>query len=120
MAGVEIRPATKEDIARFSEDPNKPTIRAWCGELDGKIIGLGGFAFSHKRWYAFCDLTEEARPYKMHIMRGAIRAFQAARDTSIKFIYAQADPDERGAVTWMKRLGFEVDPRNPNLYRWRL
>src|SRR3972149_732600 len=114
-----VRPATREDIEGFSDLPNKPTVKAWVGELDGEIVALGGFAFSHGRWFGFVDLKDEARRYKMTIARAAKRIIAEAREQGIKFVYADADPEEPGAVRWLTSLGFTVDPRTAFLYRWR-
>jgi hypothetical protein len=116
---VIVRPATREDIEAFSDMPDKPTLRAWAGEIDGRIVALGGFAFSGGRWFAFCDLTEEARKHKFTIARTAHMVLSEARKQGIKFIYAEADPEEPGAVRWMASLGFTIDPRTVYLYRWR-
>ena len=114
-----IRPATGEDIEAFSKLRNKPTIMAWVGDIDGRIVGIAGFARSGGRWYGFCDMHDEARPYKMKIARAARRAMQEAKRRGICFIYAQTDPKEPGAVRWLTSLGFHIDPRAPSLYRWR-
>jgi hypothetical protein len=92
---------------------------AWAGELDGEIVALGGLAFSKGRWFAFCDLKPEARQFKMTIMRVAKRVLEDARERNIRFIYAEADPDEPKAVRWMQSLGFKPDERSGILYRWR-
>ena len=114
-----MRPATRADIEAFSDMKNKPTIRAWVGELDGEIIGLGGFAFSKGRWFGFCDLREQARSYKITIARTAKMALEEARRQGIKFVYAEVDPAEPRAALWLTSLGFTVDPRTAYLYRWR-
>jgi hypothetical protein len=114
-----IRPATREDIEAFSPMPNKPTIRAMVGELDGRIVGLAGVVLHRGRWLGFCDLTEDARPYKMTIARAAIRFLADARRDGIKFIYADADLSEPTALRWLASLGFHLDPRTQYLYRWR-
>ena len=113
-----IRPATGDDIEAFSKLRNKPTIMAWVGDIDGRIVGIAGFARTGGRWYGFCDMHDEARPYKMKIARAAKRAMQEANRRGIRFIYAQTDPNELGAERWLKSLGFRVDPRTPSLYRW--
>jgi N-acetylglutamate synthase-like GNAT family acetyltransferase len=113
-----VRKATREDIEAFSPMRNKPTLLALAGELDGKIIALGGAAFSQARWYAFCDLTEEARKHKMHIARSAKRFLADARGLGIKYVYAERDPMEPTAERWLASLGFEIDPRTAYLYRW--
>lgn len=116
---ITVRPATAEDIAAFSDLANKPTVRAWIGELDGTIIALGGIALVKGRWIAFVDLTEAARPYKMTIARTAIRFLEQARRDGIKFIYADMDANEPSAPRWLASLGFTLDPRSQHLYRWR-
>lgn len=115
---VITRQATRDDINAFSSAANKPTVKAWCIEADGKVIALGGLAFSHARWFAFCDLTPEAREYKMAIARTSRKVFDEAKQSGIRFIYAAADPKEPRAVDWMSWLGFELDPRSQYLYRW--
>lgn len=118
-SNVIIRPATSEDIDRFSPLRNKPSIKAWVAELDGKLIGLGGVALYGGRWYAFLDLEEEMRPYKMTLMRAAKRFFAEMRLQGVKFVYAEADLEESNAPRWLGSLGFSVDPRSGYLYRWR-
>jgi hypothetical protein len=119
MPKLTVRRATAEDLASFSDDRNKPTTICWCGDLDGEIIALGGFAIVRGRYYAFCDLRPEAGPYKMTLMRTARRAMNEAKARGVKFIYAQADLSEKNPVAWLRSLGFEVDPRSPHLYRWK-
>lgn len=119
MSKITIRPASREDIAAFTDDENRPTLRAWCAELDGKIIALGGTALVKGRWIGFVSLTDEMRPYRMHLMRGAIRFLDQARCDGIRYIYADADLREKNSVAWLTRLGFDRDPRSRFLYRWK-
>ena len=119
LAPVVVRPATREDIDAFSGiTEGMPTTKAFVAELDGRIIALWGIALTHGRWFAFCDLTEEARPYKMTMMRAGKRLIAEARRVGIKYIYAEASPVETGAVAWMHSLGFVLDPRSEHFYRW--
>lgn len=113
-----VRPATREDIEKFSDMPAKPTAKAWAGELDGRLIALAGFAMQNGRWVAFCDLTEDARPHKMTIMRTAKRIMKEAKAMGIRYLYAEASPHEENAVRWLTSLGFRLDPRSAYLYRW--
>lgn len=114
-----IRPATRGDIEAYASKPNAQTVRAFVGDLDGKIIAIGGIATVKGRHYAFLDLDEEARGYKMHIMRTALRMMQDASSRGVRFIFAEADQGEPKSDAWLKRLGFEADPRSSHLYRWR-
>jgi len=113
-----VRPATREDIEAFSDMQNKPTVKAWVGEVDGRVVALGGFALQAGRWVAFCDLTEEARLHKMTLMRTGKRVMDEAKKMGIRYIYAEASPQEVGAVRWLESLGFKLDPRSVYLYRW--
>jgi hypothetical protein len=113
-----IRPASRDDIEAFSPVRNKPTVRAVCMEIDGRIVGLAGVALVNGRWFAFVDLKDEARAHKMLIARTAIRFLSELRRDGVRYVYAEADPTEIGAVRWMTSLGFEIDPRSDYLYRW--
>ena len=117
---MNVRRATREDIASYSNAPGVPTLLAWAGEVDGEVVALGGLAFSKGRWFAFCDLKPEARKFKMTIMRIAKRVMDDACKRNIRFVYAEADTGEPKSVRWMQSLGFEPDPRTGLLYRWRL
>lgn len=117
---IAIRSAAIADITSFNPDREfLPSIRAVVAELDGMVIALGGLALVKGRWIGFLDLKPEARPFKMHIMRGALRFLEQARSDGIRFIYIEVDDDEPKAETWVRRLGFEPDPRSPSIYRWK-
>jgi hypothetical protein len=116
---VVVRPATPEDIAAFCHDlPSKPTIRALVAEIDGVMVGFGGIGLKQGRWYAFCDVNPELRPYKMTIARAAKRFLAAARAGGIRTIYAEISPLEPRAGLWLASLGFEFDERSQHFYRW--
>ena len=113
-----IRRATREDIEVFAPDGPRPTTRAYVADLDGDIIGIFGLMFSQGRWLAFCDLKDEARPFKKTIVKTAKMIFREAEELGIKYIYAEANPSEKMAVRWLISLGFDIDPRGKHLYRW--
>jgi N-acetylglutamate synthase-like GNAT family acetyltransferase len=118
-----IRKATKQDIDEFADSINVPrasqTVRAWVGEVDGEVLGIGGFARHQGRWIAFCDLKDKARTYKMTIVKTARMIMDEAQKSGIKFAYATVDPEEANAVRWMESMGFERDPRSGVLMRWK-
>lgn len=118
MSKVIVRPATREDIAAFSDMENKPSARAWVGELDGKVIALSGLALIGGRWFLFLDLTEEARKHKVTMMRAAKMIMAEAQKQGIRVIYAERDEDEPKSEAWLRSLGFEIDPRSQHYYRW--
>ena len=113
------RPATREDITAFSSLKDIPTVKAWCFDLDGRVIALGGLSLTKGRWFAFLDLTDEARAYKMTLMRTAKRMMAEAERMGIRYVYTEADLDEPRSTEWLRRLGFEIDPRSEYLYRWK-
>jgi hypothetical protein len=119
MAGLIVRAATRADIDGFSDLASKPSIRGIVGEVDGRVIGMGGLALSRGRWFAFCDLTPEARAHhKVAIVRAAKRIVAEARRDGIRFIYWEADPSEPRAMAWARSLGFTLDQRSLYFYRW--
>ena len=110
--------ATRDDIEAYSPLRNKPTIRALCIEVDGEIVALGGLAFSQSRWIMFCDVQDEGRRYKVALMKAAKRMIEEAGRMGIRYVYATASPSERNSVRWVESLGFKIDPRTPDIYRW--
>ena len=115
---IVIRKATRDDIAVFSQDQISPTIRAWCLECNGEVLGLAGLAYSKGRWIGFCDLKDEARIYKISIGRAARKFMEQTRRDGVKYVYAELSQVEPRASLWLKSLGFNIDPRSNKLYRW--
>jgi hypothetical protein len=116
---VTVRRATKEDIESFSSARGKPSIKAWCGvNDDGVIIGLGGLAYKEGRWFAFCDLTPEARKYKITIAKMGRQVMRDAVAGKHKFVYAGVDTSEPMAARWVESLGFRRQEHS-GLYLWR-
>lgn len=117
-----IREASRADIERFSRFSKLATLRAWVGDLDGELIGLGGLAFIRGRWFAFLDLKDgalEGRGHKMALMRAARNIIAEARRMGIRLVYVQPDEKYPGAVKWLMSLGFTRDTRDPHIYRWK-
>lgn len=119
MKKSNLRKGTKEDLYGFyaAREPNRllflPTVHVWVGEVDGRVVGLGGLAFRDGHWIAFCDLTPEARRYKISIVRLSRQIMSWADAKGIRRIYAQIDPAEAGAVHWALSLGFKPWPDLP-------
>ena len=122
---VVSRPATREDILAFSAVVKWPTAKAWVGEIDGEVVSLGGFALIRGRWIGFLDVTEKGREYlgknlgvKVALIRVMSDALREARRMGIKYIYAEADTQFPKAAELLLRMGFHLDPRSKQLYRW--
>src|SRR5690554_6907351 len=127
MSKVTVREANKEDIAAFATPAGvaAPTLRGWVGEVDGKPIGLGGFANCLGRWIGFVDITEEGRDLlkknvyvRAAFVGAAVKALREARRMGIRYLYADADMRFPRADELLEKLGFHVDPRSGKLYRW--
>lgn len=101
-----------QPLARMSmRSPLRRTRGAlpYVGEVDGKIVVQGGLA-RRGPMVRIPRLTDEARAYKMHLMRWARRVIEEARSTGVRFIYVEPDANEPKAKAWLTRLGFEQDP----------
>ena len=116
---VQMRPATAEDIAHFSDMEVTPTIRGWVAEQDGELLGIAGFARARGRWWAFFDITDKLRAHKKFIVKSGKKFIEEAQRQGVRYLYAEADPNEPLAVRWMESLGFELDRRSGTLYRWK-
>ncbi len=115
-----VDPATLEDIQLFAKDAPYPSMKAWTGKVEGKPVALGGLARGRDgRWMIFFDITDEARPYKMMIVKTARMIMSEARKMNLKFVYAMPDCNEPLAMKWLGRLGFEPDTRSGIYMRWK-
>jgi hypothetical protein len=115
---VAVRRATPAELAALVPGDGRPTAKAWVGALDGRIVGFGGLAFRQGRWIAFCELSEEARPYKRAIVRAGRAVIDEVRRAGHRFVYAQVDGSEPMARRWLESLGFQPDSKT-RLYRWQ-
>ena len=111
-----IRPATKADLDTFYAGQPRPTISAYVGDLDGKIVGIGGLAYVYGRVNIFCDLTKDARRFKIAMHRIGLMLMQQAMADGHRFVYADADMNEPTSDRWLRRLGFAH--MGGNFYRW--
>jgi hypothetical protein len=121
------RPATREDIVAFSAVVKWPTAKAWIAEIDSEVVALGGFALLKGRWVGFLDVTENGREYlenslmvKVAMIRAMMEGMREAKRMGVRYVYAQADTQFPKARELLERMGFHVDPRSPELHRWKL
>lgn len=117
-SGVVVRQATPAELAALAPGDDRPTVTAWVGEVDGRIVGFGGLAFKQGRWIAFCELSEDARRHKRAIVRAGRNVIDEARRAGHRFVYAEADGNEPMARRWLESLGFQPDNKT-GLYRWQ-
>lgn len=118
MSRPVVRRATKADLdAYYGEEENRPTISAIVGELDGKLIGCGGFAHVKGILVAFCDLKDEAKGFRVQLVREARKLVKEMAATG-RVIYATADRKEPNVEHWLRCMGFE--PVEGITDRWRV
>jgi hypothetical protein len=111
---AEVRSATRADLAAYyGHDNIGPSVKAVVGVLDGKPVAIGGIAFKNGMVELFADIKDEARPYKHHLHRTALRLIKDALKEH-KYVFAAADEKEPTAAKWLSRLGFKH--MNKNLY----
>ncbi len=104
---TEVRPATLGDLCEFyGRDHISPSTKAMVGLLDGKLVAIWGLAYEQGVVSAFFNIKDEARPFKHHIHRNAMRFMREARERH-KYIHAQAEKGEPTAPKWLARLGFK-------------
>jgi hypothetical protein len=113
--------ATDEDIKSYlgKRCDSMPSMVAWCGKVEGKIIIIGGYFRQYSRWHCFLNFHKPALRYKWEIAYWAQRSLQHARKSGIRYLYAELDSRNPGASAWLMRLGFHLDPRTLYYFRWK-
>lgn len=119
---VRIRPARPDDVGHITDEPLPWRIRALTGEIDGRVIGVGGLAWLPGGTIAaFAALTDEARGYKVSLHRAGLRLMREAKEAGIKSVVASADTQSVTAMRWLLRLGFDLveQDRERAIFLWR-
>lgn len=110
-------PLTHEHLQEwYGESGRAPTVKGVAGFVDGELVAVAGFALTAGKVVAFCELKEEARPYKTAIHRTAVRLFKDAMRYHRR-ILAYCDENEPTAPAWLRRLGFEA--QEDGVWVWR-
>lgn len=117
---VTLRPTIASDFAQLIDVPLPNRVMAITAELDGRVIGVGGFRFTPDGVVAaFVLMAQEARRYPVAIHRAGLRAMAQARAADIRRIVALAQPDNPAAERWLARLGFiPVDQGGETVWLW--
>lgn len=114
----EIVPLTHDHLVEwYGEAGRGPTVKGIAALLDGKLIAVAGFRMSGGLIVAFCDLRDEARPYKAAIHRTAVSLLNGAKARHRR-ILAVCDNNETTAAKWLTRLGFRPTDE-PEVWEWR-
>lgn len=108
MSTVLLRPTRPDDLPHVIGEPLPWRIRALTGEVDGRVIGVGGLAhLPGGAVVAWAALTDEARHYKVALHRAGLRMMREAKTAGYKRVVASADPQSAAALRWLLRLGFD-------------
>lgn len=114
----EVVPLTHEHLAEwYGDDGRQFTVKGIAGFVDDKLVAVAGFMFARGNVIAFCDLREEARPFKKTIHRTAIELMEEAKRRH-KRIIAKRDPNEPTSANWLRRLGFVQG--EGDIWEWRI
>ena len=114
----EIVPLSHDHLVEwYGEAGRGPTVKGITAFLDGQMIAVAGFRISGGHVVAFCDLKDEARPFKAAIHRTAVRLLAEAGKRHRR-ILAICDDNEATAPKWLSRLGFRPTDE-PEVWEWR-
>jgi N-acetylglutamate synthase-like GNAT family acetyltransferase len=106
-------------VAMFAAlPPNR--ILALTAELDGKVVGIGGFRFTPDGVVAaFVHMTDEARGFPVAIHRAGLTMMRRARALGIRRIVALAEDGAARNEAWLARLGFRpVEHAGETVWVW--
>lgn len=103
-----IRPATRADIDQLISEPLPYRIRAFAVEDNGKLLGVGGFAYQpNDTIAAFVLKAPGAERYKLALHRAGLMAMEEARQSGFRRVVALAEKTNPAAERWLARLGFK-------------
>lgn len=104
---VTFRPTVAADIPFLTDGPLPTRIKAITAEVEGRIVGVGGFTFRPDgAVVAFAQIGEEGRKYPRAIHRAGRLAMKMVRDMGLPVVLAQAQDGNPAAGPWLERLGF--------------
>ncbi len=110
--------ATAGDVRAFYGGPPPYTMRAYVALLDGVPVALGGIAYRSGLLYAFMELKDQMRPYKVSIGKFAKRLVAIFGGVPGMTV---AEPGEPTAGRLLEWLGFEYVAAccDGEVYQWR-
>jgi len=103
---VRLRPTVAADLAAVTDQPLPARIQGITAEIDGRVLGIGGFSFRDGVIVAFVAMNDEARKYPAAIHRAGLMAMAVARRNRLPIVVAEAEPGNPAAERWLMRLGF--------------
>ena len=109
-----IRPARAADFEALLAEPLPWRVRAFAGECDGELLGVGGLAFPPDGAVAaFLILARDqdgkasARRYPVALHKAGLSVLAEAKRLRIRRVVVLAEQHNAAAEPWLKRLGFQ-------------
>lgn len=111
--------ASAADVSAFYDGAPPYTMRAYVALLDDVPVALGGIAYRSGVLYAFMELKDEMRPYKVSIGKFARRLVEIFGPGVPGMTIAE--PSEPASKRLLEWLGFEHVALcgDGEVYRWR-
>lgn len=105
MSRVIIRPATVADFVAFRGEPPLWRTRAWVGEWNGKVIGMGGIAYpkGSAMPVIWAEYGPEAYRHGKTLFKGAVDFMRSIREPQVACV---ADQTIEASKRFAERLGF--------------
>lgn len=104
---VVIRPATRQDFEDWYQALPQRTLRAWVGEVDGKVEAIAGYVIHPHFVEAFSSIAAGRVFPSAIVYRNAVKLFAAMRRHGLPLI-AVADPNIKNSGKFLERLGFTL------------
>lgn len=110
---ITLRQATQKDVESYYGGLPLCTMRGIVAVKDGEVIGLGGTYKYQGYTVVFCDMRENAKKHKKHIIKAA-RMVLANLCTGR--VFAICDTKQESAPRFLGHLGFELIDPEKNVY----
>ena len=114
-----IRRATRDDIDNFFGKDKVPfSLTATIALEDDEPIAMGGLVHARGRVWAFLDLREPARKYKMQIYKTIKKTLNDAKEAGHRYIFVNCDLNEALSPKLLAKFGFRPLQDGTGLWRW--
>lgn len=109
-----IRNATQQDVEDWFGERPRFAVRAVVGELDGKVIAIGGVYREQRAMVGIAGLKPEMRSRKKDIVRMVKAGLNILQNYNT--VVALPDKNEPTADAFIRHLGFERT--SEGIYTW--
>lgn len=120
---IEITPTTAADVAEFFPKASPWRIRALTTRVDGRIVGIGGYAIlPNGVRFGFMQASEEdIRQYPVVLYRATRKFFEDIQEAGVTRFTATADKNREAAPRWLERLGFTFigEIEGESVFQWQ-